>query len=160
MPEASKPARFVKARTFTRSLPRRLNFVLSVGSDGYDNRVTWEVIGYEEVAVPFGTFQSAQKVLATFYDEGQVDENLLPSYLWFDENLGLLREEIIDSGEAIALLNYQPPPSGPYATHLTQMERKLGGFSWKRLHIPGANMVSNKTAVDETAWSSLKHRYR
>lgn len=77
---------------------------------GYENRTVMEVIAYEELTVPFGTFTKVQKVKVTYYDEGEVDRNMHPTYQWYDKEIGLIQElEVIPGHEAgIQLVDFIP----------------------------------------------------
>lgn len=85
--------------------------IAKYAQNGSPDTVVWEVICYENVTVPFGTFRNAQKVRVTFYEGEEIDNNLPPVYDWIDENIGLIKEEEIDSGEAIELIDYSPAGS-------------------------------------------------
>ena len=45
------------------------------------------------------------------YEDGEESTNLPPVWDWIDPYKGLIREEEIDSGDAIELIDYQAPLS-------------------------------------------------
>lgn len=73
---------------------------------GYQREVT-EVIGYESVTVPYGTFQNVMKIENTVYDEDGIFDG--PLYFWIDSQIGPVRAEEVGSGSAIELIAYSPP---------------------------------------------------
>jgi len=80
----------------------------------YNNRLEIEVLGYEDVTVPYGTFIDAMKVKNTYYDDGDVDDNMKPTYEWIDASIGTVQELEVEPGYeiGIVLINYQPAPIG------------------------------------------------
>jgi hypothetical protein len=113
--------------------------------EGYDNRVSIEVLAYESVTVPYGRFEEAQKTKWTSYDDGEIDENMVPVYDWEDPNVGLIKELEVDPGAEIGIeLTAYRPPGGlaRAAVNRIRMTRELlravnaGGLPFRALESP------------------------
>lgn len=74
---------------------------------GSPQRQVSEVLAYESVTVPLGTFTNAMKGKATTYENGVVTDE--PLYIWVDKNIGILRAEEVNSGSAIVLISHSLP---------------------------------------------------
>ena len=86
--------------------------VAVIGDGGPDNRVEYTVLVYEPVSVPYGTFQQAQKLLVEYFVGGVVDnDNMIPTYQWQDETIGLLKEIPVTPTDelGIELIGYYHP---------------------------------------------------
>jgi len=77
---------------------------------GYQNRTVMEVLAYEDLTIPLGTFEKVQKIRVTCYDEGVVDNNMPPTYQWHDKEIGLIQELKVNSRHmaGIQLVDYIP----------------------------------------------------
>ncbi|UCF05974.1 MAG: hypothetical protein JSV33_02755 [bacterium] len=69
-------------------------------------RIVSEVIGYESITVPYGTYTNAMKIKITEYTSGGIFDE--PLYFWFDRDIGILRLEEVDGGDPIVLISYNP----------------------------------------------------
>ena len=69
-----------------------------------------QVVGYEQVTVPFGTFTNTMKARITSYADGSI---YLDDYYWIDSDIGVLKAEDITDESTLVLINYKPP-SGTY----------------------------------------------
>jgi len=83
-------------------------FEWSIGSS---ESVVTEVVGYEDVTVPYDTFYDAQKLLIVFYEDGEIDDNMVPTYEWHDALIGTVKVMEVDPGGEIGieLIGYSPP---------------------------------------------------
>lgn len=98
-----------------------------------------EVVGYETITVPYGTFENAMKVRDTAYgDDGDL---LWDNYLWIDKNIRLLRAEDVDGGDAIELINYTPPSSN--------LGKKVGFTGLGIYRNLSINFLNKKTAHED-----------
>jgi hypothetical protein len=73
--------------------------------DGDSLEVVTEVLGYESVTVPYGSFENAMKVRETEYEYGEISYG--PTTIWVDCNIGLLRLQ--DSFVTLELTGYERP---------------------------------------------------
>ena len=97
-----------------------------VGTFGgsYERDVS-EVLAYETVTVPFGTFENAMKLRITMYDsDGIFDE---PLYFWFDSSVGLVRGEEVDGGEVFVLTAYSTPTGKSAGASRAMVSRSTRG---------------------------------
>ena len=80
--------------------------------DGEFSREVTEVIAYETVSVPFGTFDNTMKVMLTEYDAGGIvdDERL---FFWIDPSVGIVKGQEVESGVTIELIAYSPSSASP-----------------------------------------------
>lgn len=74
--------------------------------DGEFSRVVTEVIAYETVSVPFGTFENTMKITRTKYDATGVLDG--PLFFWVDANVGIVKAQEVESGITIELIGYNP----------------------------------------------------
>jgi hypothetical protein len=81
---------------------------------GHDFRTVVEVLAYEDVTVPYKKFQNTQKVKITYYDDGEVDDDMPPIFQWNDASIGIVKELEVEPGSEIGieLIAYQPPTGG------------------------------------------------
>jgi hypothetical protein len=86
-----------------------------IGGGGYENRTEIEVLSYEDVTVPYGTFIQSMKTKVTYYDEGQVDDNMVPTFDWEAPPIGLVKEIDVDPSEEIGveLIGYKSAGTSP-----------------------------------------------
>ena len=67
------------------------------------DRVEIRVLTSEDVSVPYGAFQDAQKVKVTYYSDGEVDDDVVLVYQWEDQEVGLVKEMEVDPGFEIGI---------------------------------------------------------
>jgi hypothetical protein len=81
-----------------------------VTSYGLQARTLVEVLAYETISVPLGTFTNTMKVRESSYDG---DGNLYdgPYITWRDATVGLVRAEEVSTGSAIVLIAFTPAPA-------------------------------------------------
>jgi hypothetical protein len=76
-----------------------------------------EVLAYESITIPLGTFANAMKAKVTTYEDSVVANE--PLYIWVDKNIGILRAEEVNTGSAIVLTGHSfPKISGVAKTEL------------------------------------------
>ena len=63
-----------------------------------------QVVGYEQVAVPYGTFSDCMKAKITTYSDGSVYDD----YYWIHPAVGILKVQGIQDGVTLVLTDYQP----------------------------------------------------
>jgi len=99
---------------------------------GNSQRVLTEVITYESVTVPYGSFQNTMKIKITEYDsDGEIIDE--PLYFWFDRNIGLVKGEEVNSGGVIELIAYSPSPLGRVAYKIRNYSILYVPMTWKNL---------------------------
>ena len=74
---------------------------------GSPARTVTEVLAYETVSVPAGTFANAMKIRETEYENGQMSD--VPTLFWFDATVGLIKAQEEDTGTTIVLISHSPP---------------------------------------------------
>ena len=80
-----------------------------VGTFGGSNeRQVAEIIGYEEITVPYGNFQTMKIHDIAYGSSGNI---LWDDYDWVNSDLLLLKSEDVSGGDAIVLVSYTPPPN-------------------------------------------------
>lgn len=65
------------------------------------------VLGYEDVVVPYGRFESAMKVEEIGWDNGDIFSG--PAIVWFDKKIGFVKELDVPSGIVTELVAYSHP---------------------------------------------------
>lgn len=100
--------------------------------DGEFSRVVTEVMAYETVIVPAGTFENSMKVTSTEYDSTHIVDG--PTILWVDKNIGIVKGQEVGSGSAIELISYTPSANKRAATSGVSSiyrNRLLGNSFWR-----------------------------
>lgn len=75
--------------------------------DGELGEQTTNVIAYEDVTVPAGTFRQAMKI--SVVSQYEFDDEPSADLLWIDGDLGLVRREEIGTGLVVELVEYSRP---------------------------------------------------
>ena len=90
---------------------------------GEAERTETSVIAYETVEVPFGRFENVMKLETSSFDES--GRYAGPTHYWLTEDVGFIRVEELETGDALELVDYTPPAAGKLA---------IPGLSGRSLH--------------------------
>lgn len=97
-----------------------------------------EVMSYEYVTVPGGTFKKVMKIKMAIYENGKLVDS--PLYSWIDPEIGIIKGD--STGNIVELIEYKPPGS-PIDQSLPDANRFRPAFVVSTMPPSGATVPAN-----------------